>query len=162
MRMPPNRPTPVIKIIALATVLIGTLDISDALIFYTLRGVRAIQIPQSIASGVLGRASFSMGVHSALLGMALHYFITLVVVSLYLLASHRLPLSRHPLLYGTIYGIVVYFFMNNIVLPLSRVYPLRHLSLVPFINGLAASIFLIGIPAAVVARRSQTPEVSRS
>jgi hypothetical protein len=158
MRMPANRPTPLIKVIALATVLVGTLDISDALIFYTLRGVRAIQIPQSIASGILGRSSFGMGVHSALLGMVLHYFITLVVVSLYLLASHRLPLSRHPLLYGTIYGIVVYFFMNNIVLPLSRVYPPRHLSLVPFVNGLAASIFLIGIPTAVIARRSETPD----
>jgi hypothetical protein len=160
--MPANRPTPLIKVVVLATLFIGTLDISDALIFYSLRGVRAIQIPQSIASGVLGRASFGMGVHSALLGIALHYFITLVVISLYLLASRRLPLVRHPFLYGALYGIVVYFFMNNIVLPLSRVYPPRHLSLVPFINGLAASIFLIGIPTTVVARRSQTPEVSRS
>jgi hypothetical protein len=54
--MPANLPTPLIKVITLATLLIGTLDISDALIFYSLRGVHAIQIPQSIASGVLGRA----------------------------------------------------------------------------------------------------------
>jgi hypothetical protein len=155
--MTANHPTPLIKVIALATLLIGTLDISDALIFYSLRGVPPIQIPQSIASGILGRASFGMGLHSALLGMGLHYFITVVVITLYLLACRKLPLSRHPFLFGTLYGIVVYFFMANLVLPLSRQYPPHQYSLVPFLNGLAASIFLIGIPTAVIARRSQKP-----
>jgi hypothetical protein len=42
--MPSNRPTPLIKVISLATLLIGTLDISDALIFYSLRGVPTIRI----------------------------------------------------------------------------------------------------------------------
>jgi hypothetical protein len=156
--MPISRPVSLVKVIALATLLIGTLDISDALIFYSLRGVPTIQIPQGIASGVLGRSSFGMGLHSALLGMALHYFITVVVITLYVLASRRLSLSRHPYLFGTLYGIVVYFFMTNIVLPLSRQYPPHHFSLVPFINGLAASIFLIGIPTAVIADRSQSPK----
>jgi hypothetical protein len=30
----------------------------------------------------------------------------------------------------------------------------------PFLNGITASIFLIGIPTAVIARRFQTPEVA--
>jgi hypothetical protein len=158
--MPTNHHSSLVKVIALGTLLIGTLDISDALIFYRLRGVPLIQIPQSIASGILGRVSFNMGLRSALLGMGLHYFITVVVVTLYLLASRRLPLFRHPFLYGALYGIVVYFFMNNLVLPLSRLHPPRHLSLVPFLNGIAASIFLIGLPTALLARRFQTPEVA--
>jgi hypothetical protein len=159
--MPTYSRAPLIKVIALATLLIGTLDISDALIFYGLRGVRPIRIPQSIASGLLGPASFGMGLRSALLGLALHYFITLVVVSLYLLASRRLPLFRHPFVYGTLYGIVVYFFMNNIVIPLSRQHAPQHFFLAPFLNGLAASIFLIGIPTAVIARRCQVTEVAK-
>jgi hypothetical protein len=159
--MPTSPPTPLIKVIALGTLVIGTLDISDALIFYSLRGVRPILIPQSIASGILGRSSFSMGLRSALLGMAIHYFITLVVVSLFLLASRRLPLFRHPFLYGTLYGIVVYFFMNNIVIPLSRQHAPQHFFLAPFLNGLAASIFLIGIPTAVIARRFLLPGLAK-
>jgi hypothetical protein len=158
--MSSNRPTPLIEVIALATLLIGTLDISDALIFHSLRGVPAIQIPQGIASGILGRSSFGMGLHSALLGLGLHYFITAVVVTIYLLASRRLPLSRHPYLFGALYGIVVYFFMANVVLPLSRQYPPRHFSLVAFNNGLAASIFLIGIPTALIANRYQVHKSS--
>jgi hypothetical protein len=151
--MPINRPTSLAKVIAFATLVVGTIDISDALIFYGLRGVRLILIPQSIASGILGRDAYKGGIHTALLGMALHYFIAFVVVTLYLLASRRLPLSRHPWLNGALYGIAVYFFMNNIVLPLSNVIPRPHYSLFPFINGLGASIFLIGIPTALIARR---------
>lgn len=155
-----NRPTPLIRVIAFATLLIGTLDIADAILFYSLRGVPPIRIPQSIASGILGRSSFSMGLHSMLLGLAIHYFITLVVVTLYLLASRILPLSRHAYLYGALYGIVVYFFMANIVLPLSKQFPSHPFSLMPFINGLAASIFLIGIPTGVIARRFQRSQAT--
>jgi hypothetical protein len=43
------------------------------LIFSSFRSVPPIQIPQSIASGILGHSSFSMGLPSALLGMALHF-----------------------------------------------------------------------------------------
>ena len=102
-------PASLVKVITLATLLIGTLDISEVFLFYGLRGVLPILIPQSIASGILGRSSFGMGLRSALLGMALHYFISFVVVGLYLLASRRLPLHRHPFFYGALYGIVVYF-----------------------------------------------------
>jgi hypothetical protein len=154
-------PASLVKVITLATLLIGTLDISEVFLFYGLRGVRPILIPQSIASGVLGRSSFGMGLRSALLGMALHYFISFVVVGLYLLASRRLPLHRHPFFYGALYGIVVYFVMNNIVIPLSRQHPPQHFFLAPFLNGLAASIFVIGIPTAVVARRFLVPEFAK-
>ena len=45
---------PLWKVIAGATLLVGTLDISDAFIFYGLRGVTPARILQGIASGVLG------------------------------------------------------------------------------------------------------------
>ena len=145
-----------IKVIAGAGLLIGTLDIADAIIFYALRGVPPIRILQGIAAGVLGRASFAQGHRSAFLGLLLHFFIAFTVATVYILASRRLPLSRHPFLYGTLYGIAVYCVMNYIVLPLSRVGPRGHLSLIPFINGVTALIFFIGIPVALIARRYVT------
>src|SRR5882762_4475274 len=51
----------------------GVLDLSDALIFYGLRGVRPVLILQSIASGLLGRAAFSGGAASAVLGTLCHF-----------------------------------------------------------------------------------------
>ena len=82
-------------VIALTALLIGTLDIADALIFYAIRGVPPIRILQGIASGLLGRtAAFSGGARTALLGLALHFFIAASVATIYILVSRSLPLSR--------------------------------------------------------------------
>ncbi len=100
-----------------------------------------------------GRASFAQGSRSAFLGLLLHFFIAFTVATVYILASRRLPLSRHPFLYGTLYGIAVYCVMNYIVLPLSKAGPRGHFSLITFVNGVGALIFFIGIPVALIARR---------
>ena len=141
------------KAIALCCLIAGTLDLSDALIFYYFRGVPPTRILQGIAAGILGRPSFTMGTHSALLGLLLHYFIATTVATIYIFASRRLPLSRHPFLWGGLYGIVVYIVMNYVVFPLSKIGPRPTPPLVPLINGVAALVFCIGIPIALIARR---------
>jgi hypothetical protein len=141
------------KAVALCCLIAGTLDISDALIFYGLRGVSPIRLLQNIASGLLGRASFTQGTRSAILGLLLHYFIATTVATIYIFASHRLPLSRHPFLWGGFYGLCVYIVMNYVVLPLSKIGPRPTPPLIPLINGVAALIFCIGIPIALIARR---------
>jgi hypothetical protein len=141
------------RVIAGAGLLVGTLDIADAIIFYGLRGVPATRILQGIASGLIGRSAFLHGTRSALLGLVLHFFIATTWAALYLFASRRFPLYRHPLLYGTLYGILIYIVMNYVVLPLSHI-GLRPLpSLVPLINSVAALIVCIGLPLAFIARR---------
>ena len=67
MEMSADHP-PLWKVIAGATLLVGTLDISDAFIFYGLRGVPPIRILQGIAGGIYGRPALSMGRRSALIG----------------------------------------------------------------------------------------------
>ncbi|HEX4576568.1 MAG TPA: hypothetical protein VH117_04415 [Edaphobacter sp.] len=141
------------KVIAAATLLVGTLDISDAFIFNHFRGISPTRILQGIASGVLGRAAFSMGARSALLGLFFHYFIAFSATTVFLLAGRKLPLGRQPFLYGTLFGVALYIVMNYIVLPLSKI-GLRPTPPLPaLINGVAALIFCIGIPLAFIARR---------
>jgi len=141
------------KVIACATLLVGTLDISDAFIFYSFRGVTPTMILQGIASGALGRASFGMGNHSALLGLFFHFFVAFCATTVFLLASCKLPLAHHPWLYGTLFGVALYVVMNYIVIPLSKIGPRPMPHLVPLINGVAALVFCIGIPLAFIARR---------
>jgi hypothetical protein len=141
------------KVIAGATLLVGILDLSDAFIFYALRGVPPTRILQGIAFGVLGRPSFSMGNRSALLGLLFHFFIAFSATTVFLLASRKLPLGRHPWLYGSLFGIALYIVMNYVVLPLSKVGLRPMPPLVPLINGVAALVFCIGIPLAFIARR---------
>ena len=151
---------PLWKVIAGATLLVGTLDISDAFIFYGLRGVAPTRLLQGIASGVLGRAAFAMGHRSALLGLFFHFFIAFSATTVFLLASRKLPLARRPLLYGALFGIALYCIMNYVVLPLSKIGLRPTPPLVPFINGVAALVFCIGIPLAFIARRYVSQQIA--
>jgi hypothetical protein len=66
----------------------GTFDITYACTFWWLkRGVLPTRVFQSVASGLLGDASFTGGWRTALLGLVLHYFIaTSMAVTYYLFA----------------------------------------------------------------------------
>lgn len=149
---PPSHPQ-FLKAIALSCLIAGTLDISDALIFYGLRGVSPVRILQGIAVGLIGRGAFTMGARSALLGLLLHYFIATTWATIYIFASRHLPLSRRPFLWGGLYGLVVYVVMNYAVVPLSRIGPRPTPPPVPLINAIAALVFCIGIPIALIACR---------
>src|SRR6266852_2290990 len=92
--------------------LIGTLDAIYAIVFWGMRGTAPIRIFQSIAAGLLGRdAAFRGGIRTEALGLGLHYFIALVIVVVYFAASRFWPaLLKRPIVYGAIYGIIVYIF----------------------------------------------------
>lgn len=150
----------VMKVALWAGLLVGTLDIADALIFYGVRGVPATRILQGIAFGLIGNSAFTLGTRSVILGLCLHYFIAITVAAIYMLASLSLPLRHQPWLFGTLYGIAVYTVMNYMVLPLSHV-GLRPIpAWIPLVNGIGALIFLVGIPIALIARRYLSPRRS--
>lgn len=138
---------------------VGTLDLLDALIFFTARGAKPIRIVQAIASGLLGPAAFQGGLRTALLGVCLHYFIAFSIVATFILASWRWPdLRRRPFLWGPVYGVGVYLVMNLIVVPLSAAVP-GHKTLVVVVNGLLIHIFGVGIPSALAARGANRNEI---
>jgi uncharacterized membrane protein YagU involved in acid resistance len=142
------------KRVLIGGLVVGVLDLLDAIVFFGLRnGVPPVRIFQSIAAGVQGRAAFSGGVPSAALGILLHFFIALVIVGVYLVASRSLPvLIRHWIVCGILYGIAAYFFMNYVVIPLSAT--ARGAFAWPvFVNGLAIHMFGVGLPAAWFATR---------
>ena len=85
------------------------------------------------------------------LGTAIHYFIAFCIVGAFLAASRVWPfLVARPWLYGAIYGVVVYFFMNRVVIPMSLIGPQRFV-LAPFVNGILIHIAGVGIPSALFA-----------
>jgi hypothetical protein len=82
---------------------------------------------QSVAAGLLGRASFDGGVPTALLGVCLHFTIAVIWTSIYALVVRRLPFVRRLVatrgglvLAGSIYGALIWCSMDFIVIPLSR------------------------------------------
>ena len=140
------------KRLAIAALVVGALDITEVIVFYGLKGIPPTRILQSVARGVLGKAAFEGGIRTALLGLALHYFIATVVVCIYFLASTKIAALRNcPVLMGALYGLGVYLVMNFVVVPLSAAGPPRF-TLESVLNQLFAHIFCIGIPTGLLAR----------
>ena len=89
---------------------------------------------------------------TAALGLGLHYLIAYGAAAFFVLASCKVPaLFRRPLLWGPVYGLGFYFFMNYVVLPLSAT-PSFTVGWPILVNGLAIHAFGIGLPIALCAR----------
>jgi hypothetical protein len=135
------------------TLAVGILDGLDAVIFFAVRsGVTPDRIFKGIASGLLGPAARQGGWETVLLGVALHFFISFMVVLVFLWASRQFGfLARHPILSGLVYGVGVYLVMNFIVIPLSAAAGGR--PAVPVVvNGVLIHLFGVGLPASLFAR----------
>src|SRR5262245_50023483 len=136
---------------------VGILDGSYAVISAYLRnGVTPNRVFNSIASGLLGRPALSGGIATSVLGVLLHFLFAFGVATFYYYASLKLPMLIHrPVLWGPLYGVVVYFVMQFIVVYLSAAPPLRggH-TLSSVLNGLIVHVLLVGSPAAFIARWS--------
>jgi len=132
----------------------GTLDICAAFLTAWLRaGVGAAALLRFVASGLLGPAAAQGGAKVALLGLALHFLIaTILTVVFYLARREWLLLIERPVMFGLLYGIAVYTFMNFVVLPLSLVAQ-RPRTAVGTTIGLLTIMLCMGLPIALVVRR---------
>jgi hypothetical protein len=136
----------------------GAFDITYACTFWYLkRGVLPKRVFQSVASGLLGDASFTGGWPTAILGLGLHFFIaTSMAVTYSLFARKWSELWEQPWTWGPLYGVLLYGIMNYIVVPLSAANPgSRNLTWV--LLSIAVHAFLIGTPCAVFARKAIRP-----
>ena len=141
----------------LGGLVVGAFDITYACTFwYVKRGVSPVRVLQSVAAGVLGRDSFTGGTGSAALGLVLHFFIACNVVAFYYLVSGKIAaLVRQPFVFGPLYGLGVYFFMTYVVVALSRSPQPKSWDWTWFLCSLAVHALLIGLPAALFARRAR-------
>jgi hypothetical protein len=141
------------RTVVVGGIVAGLLDITFAIVQWTLAGSTPARVLQGIASGLLGRASYQGGWKTAALGLALHLFIATTASVVYYGASRPLrALTRQPFVFGPLYGIAVYFFMQLVVLPLSEIPWKPHFTPTGILLGFAAHIFCIGIPIALTAR----------
>ena len=134
----------------------GTLDITENIVFNAFRGITPWRIFQFIASGLIDGRSFQLGWASVGLGVVIHYAIALTWTAIFYVAATRFSvLSRWPVLSGLLYGMLVYAIMNFIVLPLSAVPPRPSAaSIVVRVNAVLALMFCIGLPVALLVKKS--------
>ena len=140
------------RTIVTAGLVVGVLDISSAFVIWWQRGVGARRGLQGIAAGLLGENAYNGGLVTAGLGLALHFFVAFVVVSVFYLASRKIQLlTIHPIVSGVLYGIAVYIVMYSFVLPTA--FPTFRHRLGNDLLAVAIHISLIGLPCALIVRR---------
>jgi hypothetical protein len=112
---------------------------------------------QGVAAGLIGRESAMEGEWATgALGLAIHFFIAFVVASVFYLASRQFVfLTRHPVIAGLLYGVIVYAFMYWVVIPLA--YPVAHPSVSRDVPAVCVHMLLIGLPIALIVRRFSPP-----
>jgi uncharacterized membrane protein YagU involved in acid resistance len=141
------RPWPAILVGGL---IVGTLDLVYAILVYSPQN--PIRVPQGIASGVMGMKSYSGGAPAAALGVILHFIIALGAATVYYVASRKLGvLVQRAVLFGLIYGVLVYLFMHVIVLPLSAA-PKGHMPWIYQASEFVEHWFCVGLPIALSVR----------
>jgi len=121
-------------------------------LLYASKGIQPMQVWQTVASSVLGREAFQRGWVSAGLGLALHCLVALSAASLFALAFRFTPsVKERYLVAGATFGVLFFFAMNLIVIPLSAM-PKRPFNAQIFVIQIVIHIFLIGLPIAISAR----------
>jgi hypothetical protein len=125
--------------------------VGDSILALVLYKAPLTVIYQSVAGGLLGRATFRGGLATVALGCFLHFFIATTAAAVYVGTSRRQPeLVRRPVPWGLAFGAGVYLFMKYIVLPLSAVARLG-----PFEPAaMLGHALLVGLPIALIARRN--------
>jgi hypothetical protein len=133
----------------------GALDLTFAFVFYGQQGTTPLRILQFIASGVLGRGSFQMGLASAALGAFFHFFISVCAAAIYYLASRRFSFLTHRVaISGAIFGVLMFLAMHFIVEPLSAIKP-SPMRVASIIGELCSHAFLFGMVIAYAVSRAR-------
>ena len=138
-------------------IMTGTFDLVFAFIFYGLK----IGVLQSIAAGLLGSGPARQGgIPTAILGIVLHFLIAAIWAGIFWIASRRLPfLIRHFVAAGLAYGLIVFYGMNSMVLPLSAMHAKAWPP--PFaLWPVAMHMLIVGLPIAWATRHFSRPSAA--
>jgi hypothetical protein len=129
------------------------MDITATLVVYGLvYGVAPVPLLQGIASGLLGRQAYRGGISTAALGLLLHFVIAFSAAAVYFLASRKFPfLIQQAMVSGALYGVAVYFFMQQVVALSATIK--NPFSVKLMLIGVVIHIFCVGLPIALLVRK---------
>ena len=142
-----------LKPIALATLVAGTLDILFAVILTLYFGREPGNMLRCVASGPLPQAE-QWGAVGAVLGVIVHFALMAIMATGFVLLARCYPdMLRSTLKWGLIYGLITYVVMNWIVVPLrfDTALPPKPISIA---TQLFAHIVLVGLPIAWITRKT--------
>ena len=149
-----------LKPTAIATALSGSLDILFAMILTLFYGKEIGGMLRGVASGPIPGAT-DMGAAGAILGLVTHFALMAIMAAFFMwfVSQQRPQLLDTPYRAGIAYGVITYFIMNWLVVPLrfDRPLPPKPMAIA---TQLFAHILLVGIPFALIAVRYLRPRTA--
>lgn len=140
------------KTILVATLISGMLDILFAMILTVSFGREIPNMLRTVASGPFPAAT-DWGTGGALLGLAVHFTLMAIMAAIFVLIVRARPvLLDTPWRTALAYGVITYFAMNWVVVPLRFHTPLPPKTL-SIVTQAFAHLVLVGVVFSFVARR---------
>ena len=143
--------------IAVATAVSGALDILFAMILTMTIGKGDIPaMLRFVASGPFPQAT-EWGAPGAALGLLVHFSLMAIMATIFVVAARRYPeIVASPIKWGIVYGLITYFAMNWIVVPVRFGTPLPPKTISIF-TQLFAHVVLVGIPFGLITAKTLRP-----
>lgn len=147
--------SPKLRAILVGGSIAAALDILFAITWAAINGRTPVWLLQTVATGLLGKDAYEGGVGAAVLGLAGHFAMSFGWAALFVAAASRLPaLVAKPAFTGPVFGILVFFTMRLVVLPLSAFpYPVSF-SQPGATYDLLSHMFFFGLPIALAAAKA--------
>jgi len=143
---------PVAKTIALSTLVSGALDILFAMILTVAFGRHIPDMLRFVASGPFPSAT-DMGTNGAILGLVVHFTLMAIMAAIFVAVVRARPaLLDTPWRTALAWGVITYFAMNWLVVPLRFHSPLPPKTL-SIVTQAFAHLVLVAIPMTFIARR---------
>jgi uncharacterized membrane protein YagU involved in acid resistance len=140
--------------ILLAGLVAGTLDICAAFTHaYLERSTRPEVVLKYVAGGVFGlKKSMAGGTDIAIYGLLFHYLIATIFAALFAFLYLSIKaIRRNIVVWGLLYGAVVWLIMNRIVVPMSKINSKKPITFDKnMIIALLIIMFCVGLPVALV------------
>jgi hypothetical protein len=136
-----------------AGLIVGTLDILSAFIYYYIKSGKTnfLVIFKFIASGIFGKAAGDGGTDMILTGLILHYAIAFsFTVFFFWLYPKVNVMSKNRIVTGVVYGLFVWALMNLVVVPLSNTVH-RPFKIEGLLINMGILIVCIGLPLSFIA-----------
>ncbi len=136
-----------------AGLIVGTLDILSAFIYYYIKSGKTnfLVIFKFIASGIFGKAAGDGGNDMILVGFILHYAIAFsFTVFFFWLYPKVNVMSKNRIVTGVVYGLFVWALMNLVVVPLSNTVH-RPFKIEGALINMGILIVCIGLPLSFIA-----------
>jgi len=142
-----------IKIILLAGLLVGTLDILAASVdYYIATGNGPSGVLRFIASGVFGGEAFTGSNAMIAWGLFFHYVIAFSFTILFFWLYLKVQLMRtYPFATAILYGVFMWIITALIIVPLSNTPPMPF-ELLKAIKAILILIFMISLPLVYIAK----------